>query len=105
MVGRLHLRGIHARHLDVLINPSGLQANATDEEKARVAGAIYHEIRHAEQFYRIARMLAAEGAEKELSALGLRSDVVAQARKNPLPRPQSAPKKGIWSPKRSFNRG
>jgi len=79
----------------VLINPSGLQANATDEEKARVAGAIYHEIRHAEQFYRIARMLAGEGAEQELSALGLRSDVVAQARKNPLPRPQSAPKKGV----------
>jgi hypothetical protein len=86
----------------VLINPRGLQANATDEEKARVAGAIYHEIRHAEQYFRIARMLAGEGAEQELSALGLRADVVAQARKNPLPRPQSAPKKGLLESDKEF---
>ncbi|HEX6606281.1 MAG TPA: hypothetical protein VF276_05125, partial [Chloroflexia bacterium] len=31
----------------VLINPAGLRANATDEAKARLAGTLYHEIRHA----------------------------------------------------------
>jgi hypothetical protein len=74
----------------VLIKPSGLRANASDDAKARLAGTIYHEIRHAEQYYRIARMLAGKGAEQELSTLGLRADVIAHARKNPLSPPQQS---------------
>jgi hypothetical protein len=88
----------------VLINPSGLRANASDEAKARLAGTIYHEIRHAEQYYRIARMLAGKGAETELSTLGLRADVIAHARKNPLSRPQQSkqPKRGAFESDEKF---
>jgi hypothetical protein len=60
----------------------------TDQEAAEIARTAYHEARHAEQEFRVARMLfgrktsAADIAEK----LDMPDEIVAQAKKQPLAR-------------------
>jgi hypothetical protein len=46
----------------VLFDPHALGGGLGDEDLGRVASAAYHEARHVEQTFRVARKLAAEGA-------------------------------------------
>jgi hypothetical protein len=67
------------------------QEARTDDGYARLAGTIYHEARHAEQTFRVARMLAGAGkTENEIvGELGISNGIAAKARANPL-RPKDA---------------
>ena len=58
----------------------------SQDQAGDIAGTIYHEARHAEQAFRVARMLAGEGniAETIVSELDMPAEVVAAAMENPL---------------------
>lgn len=58
----------------------------SQDQAGDIAGSIYHEARHAEQAFRVARMLAGEGniAETIVSELQMPAEVVAAAMENPL---------------------
>jgi hypothetical protein len=70
----------------VLFDPHALDDGLGDEELGRVASAAYHEARHVEQTFRVARKLAAEGAgarQIELQ-LGIPAEIAAAAAELPL---------------------
>ena len=62
------------------------QETLTDAEKADLADTVYHEARHAEQWYRMAQMLAGEGkkAAEIASEMSIPADKAAEAFANPL---------------------
>jgi hypothetical protein len=80
----------------ITLNEAGFRDDCTAEQKARTVGTVYHEARHAEQYFRVARMLAgqaqpganaaSEGA-RIAKELGLREDVAAVAARSPLSDP------------------
>lgn len=61
-------------------------ASVTDAEAADMAGTVYHEARHAEQWHRMARLLAGRGkkAAEIKTALGIPAKVADDAHKKPL---------------------
>ena len=80
----------------ITLNEAGFRDDCTAEQRARAAGVVYHEARHAEQYFRVARMLAgqaqpganaaSEGA-RIAKELGLREDVATVAARSPLSDP------------------
>lgn len=62
------------------------KATLTDAEAAEIADTVYHEARHAEQWYRMAQMLAGKGRSAKAIAreTGIKAEVVATAVSNPL---------------------
>jgi hypothetical protein len=58
----------------------------TEDRAASLASTIYHEARHAEQTFRVARMLAGEGKDVQtiVAELGVYEPAAAEAKKNPL---------------------
>jgi hypothetical protein len=69
------------------LNPERFEkATVDDSEAADVARTVYHEARHAEQDFRMARMLAARpmSASAIAEKLDMRDDVAAAAKKQPL---------------------
>lgn len=67
-------------------NPDILDANITDPEFWRRAGIVYHEARHAEQTYRVARKLARDGnpADKIATMIGIPASVASKVSGSPL---------------------
>ena len=65
----------------LLFDPHALGGGVGDEELGRVASAAYHEARHVEQTFRVARKLAAEGADARRIELrlGIPAEVAAAA--------------------------
>jgi peptidoglycan hydrolase-like protein with peptidoglycan-binding domain len=63
-------------------------ADLDDDAAREVAGTVYHEARHAEQGYKMARMLAAKNnTPEQISAkMDLPLDVATEAHKSPLPK-------------------
>lgn len=72
----------------VWFNPDYLGPNISDEEFGRIANTAYHECRHAEQTFRVARKLAAEGRDAPTIAgmIGIPQRQAQQAVDYPLPR-------------------
>lgn len=71
----------------VFMSPDALRDdNANKETKTRIAGSFYHELRHAEQFFRMARFLAGKqmGEADIRKQLGMSPSAVAEAVKMPL---------------------
>ncbi len=70
----------------VLFDPHALGGGLGDEELGRVASAAYHEARHVEQTFRVARKLAAEGAgaRRIELRLGIPAEIAAAAAELPL---------------------
>ena len=70
----------------LLFDPHALGGGVGDEELGRVASAAYHEARHVEQTFRVARKLAAEGADARRIELrlGIPAEVVTAAVERPL---------------------
>jgi hypothetical protein len=62
------------------------QDEITDKDASGIAEEVFHEARHAEQFFRMARMFAGEKMEPPQIAekIGVPLDVAKQARGNPL---------------------
>jgi hypothetical protein len=62
------------------------QETLTDAEKADLADTVYHEARHAEQWYRMAQMLAGEGktAAEIRSEMSIPADQAGEAFDHPL---------------------
>ncbi len=67
-------------------NPDILDANITDPEFWRRAGIVYHEARHAEQTFRVARKLARDGnpADKIATMIGISAGVAGKVPGSPL---------------------
>jgi hypothetical protein len=67
-------------------------ADVTDEQFWQLANSVYHEIRHAEQSFRVARKLAGENVDAAgiMTALGVRDTVAAKAVANRLPTDQNS---------------
>lgn len=61
-------------------------ASVTDGEAAEMAGTVYHESRHAEQWHRMARLLAGQGKKPAeiTTSLGIPAKVAADAATKPL---------------------
>jgi hypothetical protein len=72
----------------VLFDPRALDDGLAEEEHGRLASAAYHEARHVEQVFRVARKLAAEGADARWIELRLEipPEVALAAEAAPLPR-------------------
>ena len=70
----------------VLFDPHALGGGLADEDLGRVASAAYHEARHVEQTFRVARKLAAEGAgaRRIELRLGIPAEIAAAAMALPL---------------------
>ncbi len=67
----------------ITLNEAGFADTCTDEQKARAVGTVYHEMRHAEQYFRVARMLAGQGEDasgitKSLGLAGVATTVAVQ---------------------------
>ena len=62
------------------------QATITDESAADIANTIYHEARHAEQWFRMAQMLAGQGktAREIETQMSIPATIAAQAVASPL---------------------
>lgn len=62
------------------------ETEVTDAKMADIADTIYHESRHAEQWFRIARQQAGEGksAKQLQNDLGIPADIAKKAAANPL---------------------
>ncbi|MDZ8052277.1 MAG: hypothetical protein RMX68_029975 [Aulosira sp. ZfuVER01] len=62
------------------------QASLTDEAAADIADTVYHEARHAEQWYMMARMLAGKGKSAKAIAkeMGIPPNIASSAFSNPL---------------------
>jgi hypothetical protein len=58
----------------------------TNEEAADMANTVYHEARHAEQWYMMAQMLAGQGkkAAKIVTMMGIPAEIAKEAEDNPL---------------------
>ena len=70
----------------LLFDPHALGGRVVDEELGRVASAAYHEARHVEQTFRVARKLAAEAAARMHAASterGVRALLRALGRRPP----------------------
>ena len=73
----------------IFFDDDAFSAPDLDDDGARdVAGTVYHEARHAEQGYKMARMLAAKGnSPEQISAkMQLHIDAATGAHANPLPK-------------------
>jgi hypothetical protein len=70
----------------VFVDTGLLDAARTDDTFGHLVNAVYHECRHAEQTFRVARKLAAEGAEPAVVAarLGIHVDTAKKAAVKPL---------------------
>jgi hypothetical protein len=73
----------------------------TEAEMADMADTVYHEARHSEQWYRIARVRAGEGktADEIASGLFIPAKVAKKAAKNPL-----KPSSGMFTTKKGRER-
>ena len=72
---------------EMTINPVNFQADeVSSEDFADMADTVYHEARHAEQFYRVAQMLAGQGrtAAEIHDETGILPEVCDQAVTEPL---------------------
>lgn len=75
------------RDWEVAINPNLASSNQlSPEQAAQLGDTLYHETRHAEQWYLIARKQAGEGndAKQIQQQLGLPADIANKATKQPL---------------------
>lgn len=73
-----------------------------DDELARLANTVYHESRHAEQTYRVARLMAqkGQGVDQISASLGIGNNIAQLAFNNPLPQPNT--KKGTFENKKKW---
>ena len=74
----------------MLVNPpSFADDHGADDQIAESASTIYHEARHAEQAFLVARLLAGKGLEIDeiVDTFTIRGDIAAQAKKQPLKKP------------------
>lgn len=80
----------------VEFNPTYLGPGLSDEDFGRIANVAYHECRHAEQTFRVARKLAAEGVQPDQIALRLSipKAVAKAASEDPLSQKKS---KAEWA--------
>jgi hypothetical protein len=62
------------------------RATITDDQAAEIANTVYHEARHAEQWFRMAQMLAGQGrAARQIEIqMGIPARIAVQAFSNPL---------------------
>ena len=62
------------------------KATASDEEMANAADTIYHEARHAEQWFRMAQLMASQGksAKQIVAKMGIPYKIAKAAFKDPL---------------------
>ena len=74
----------------MILNEKPFADNSTRPERIGAAGTVYHEVRHAEQFYRVARLLAGEGipAGDIAKRLGLVQGTADLATQHPLAKPK-----------------
>lgn len=74
----------------VILNEGPFKDGSSREERIGAAGTVYHEVRHAEQFYRVARLMAGEGipANDIHERLGLAEGFVKKAGSSPLRKPK-----------------
>jgi hypothetical protein len=72
----------------VWFNPDQLGPGVGEAQFARVANTVYHECRHAEQTFRVARKLATDGLEADeiATAISIPVPTARQAVDDPLPR-------------------
>ena len=78
----------------VLFDPRSLGGALPDEEHGRVASAVYHEARHVEQTFRVARKLAAEGAGA--TSIELRLEVPPEVAAAAVAAPLPAGERRLW---------
>lgn len=70
----------------VWFNANLLGSGLSDEQFGRLANTVYHECRHAEQTFRVARLMAAEGKSVTTiaQAIGIHQNIAQQAVDKPL---------------------
>lgn len=76
----------------------------TVDEAAEITDTLYHESRHAEQYFRMARMMAGRGstAEEIAKNLQMRKDAAAAAAEVPLTEGAKAEDKGLFDEARDW---
>ncbi|MEV4755891.1 hypothetical protein AB0J86_12365 [Micromonospora sp. NPDC049559] len=79
----------------VWFNPDFLTGPVTPEEFGRCANTAYHECRHAEQVFRVARKLAGEGKGADVIAAAIQ--IPLNIAKEAVTRPLKAKEKAEWA--------